>query len=103
MSDTKMMQADVEEMANQIAKELIAQQTKFFQDEMKNMLDEMSKMKEELSKKVEDAISGKNEATKDNVSDVGAANDNVQGKGDYSSIGFDYGQLIKGHLNVLLP
>ena len=67
-----MMQADVEEMANQIAKELIAQQTKFFQDEMKNMLDEMSKMKEELSKKVENAISGKNEATKDNASDVGA-------------------------------
>ena len=36
------------------------------------MQDEMSKMKEELSKKVEDAISGKNEAIKDNASDVGA-------------------------------
>ena len=69
---------------------------KFFQDKMKKMQDEMSKMKEELSKKVEDAISGKNEATKDNVSDVGAANDNVQGKGVYSSIGFDYEQLMKG-------
>ena len=52
-------------------------------------------MKEELSKKVEDVISNKNEATKDNASDVGAANDNVQGKGVYSRIGFDYGQLIK--------
>ena len=74
----------------------MAQQTKFLQDEMKKMQDEMSKMKEELSKKVEDAISGKNDATKDNACDVGAANDNVQGKGVYSSIGFDYGQLIKG-------
>ena len=96
MLNTEKMRADVEEMAKQIAKELMAQQTKFFQDEMKKMQDEMSKMKEELSKKVEDAISGKNEATKDNASDVGAANDNVQGKGVYSSIGFDYGQLIKG-------
>ena len=88
MSDTKKMQADAKEMAKQIAKELMAQQTKFFQDEMKKMQDEMSK-------KVEDAISGKNDATKDNASDVGAANDNVQGKGVYSRIGFDYGQLIK--------
>ena len=63
---------------------------------MKKMQDEMSKMKEELSKKVEDAISGKNDVTKDNASDVGAANDNVQGKGVYSSIGFDYGQVTKG-------
>ncbi|XP_066311232.1 uncharacterized protein [Miscanthus floridulus] len=45
----------------------MAQQIKFFQDEMKKMQDEMSKMKEELSKKVEDAISGKNDATKDNA------------------------------------
>ena len=76
MSDTKKIQADAKEMAKQIAKELMAQQTKFFQDKMKKMQDEMSKMKEELSKKVEDA-------TKDNASDVGAANDNVQGKGAY--------------------
>jgi len=57
MSDFKKMQADTEEIAKQIAKELMAQQTKFFQDEMKNMIDEMSNMKEELSKKVEDVIS----------------------------------------------
>ena len=63
---------------------------------MKKMQDEMSKMKEELSKQVEDAISVKNEATKNNASDVGASNDNVQGKGVQSIIGFDYGQLIKG-------
>ena len=100
MSYSKKMKVDAIEMAKQIAKELMAQQTKFFQDEMENMQDEMSKMKEELSKKVEDAISGKNEATKDNASDVGAANDNVQGKGVYSSIGFDYGQLIKVHLCI---
>jgi hypothetical protein len=36
-------------MARQIAKELMAQQTKFFEDEMKKMQDEMSKMKKELS------------------------------------------------------
>ena len=63
---------------------------------MKKMQDEMNKLKDELSKKVEDVISGKNDATKDYASDVGAANDNVQGKGVYSSIGFDYGQLMKG-------
>ena len=95
MSNSKKIRADAEEMAKQIAKELMAQQTKFFQDEMKKMQDEMSKMKEELSKKVEDVISQKNDATKDNASDVGAANDNVQGKGVQSIIGFDYGQLIK--------
>ena len=78
MLNTEKMRADVEEMAKQIAKELMAQQTKFFQDEMKKMQDEMSKMKEELSKKVEDAISGKNdtsdknEANKDSASDIGA-------------------------------
>jgi len=69
----------------------MTEQTKFFQDEMKKMQDEMNKLKDELSKKVEDVISGKNDATKDYASDVGAANDNVQGKGVYSSIGFDYG------------
>ena len=91
MSDSEKMKVDATEMAKQIAKELMAEQAKLFQDEMKKMQDEMSKMKEELSKKVEDAISGKNDATKDYASDVGAANDNVQGKGVYSSIGFDYG------------
>ena len=50
----------------------------------------MSKMKEELSKKVEDAISGKNEATKDNASDVGAG-EHAHGKGIYSNMEFDYG------------
>ena len=91
MSTTEKMQADAAEMAKQIAKELMAEQVKLFQDEMKKMHDEMRKLKDELSKKVEDVISGKNDATKDYASDVGAANDNVQGKGVYSSIGFDYG------------
>ena len=72
MSNTKKMKVDATEMTKQIAKELMAEQAKLFQDEMKKMQDEMSKMKEELSKKVEDAISGKNEAIKDNASDVGA-------------------------------
>jgi hypothetical protein len=69
---------------------------------MKKMQDEMSKMKEELSKKVDDAISGKNEATsgkndanKDAASDVGAS-EHAHGKGIYSNMNFDYGQLIKG-------
>ena len=44
-------------MAMKIAKELMAAQVKFFQDEMNKMQDEMNKMKEELSKKVDDAIS----------------------------------------------
>ena len=66
------MKVDATEMANHIAKELMTEQAKLFQDEMKKMQDEMSKVKKELSKKVEDAISGKNEATKDNASDVGA-------------------------------
>ena len=96
MSDNKKLQADANEMAKQIARELMAEQAKLFQDEMKKMQDEMSKMKEELSNKVEDAISGKNVATKDNASDVGAGNENAHGKGVYSSIGFDYGQHIKG-------
>ena len=95
MLDTKKMRADAKEMVEQIAKELMAQQTKFFQDEMKKMQDEMNKMKEELSKKVENAISGKNEATKDNASDVGAG-EHAHGKEMYSNMGFDYGQLIKG-------
>jgi hypothetical protein len=79
---------------------------------MKKMQDEMSKLKKELSKKVEDAISGKNEATsgkkvedaasgkndanKDAASDVGA-DEHAQGKGIYSNMNFDYAQLIKGH------
>ena len=96
MLNTEKMKADATEMAKQIEKELMAEQARFFQDKMKKMQDEMSKMKEELNKKVEDVISGKNDATKDNASDVGAGNDNVHGKGVYSSIGFDYGQLIKG-------
>ena len=96
MLNIEKMLADATEMAKQIAKELMAEQAKLFQDEMKKMQDEMSKMKEELSNKVEDAISGKNDATKNNASDIGAANENAHGKGVYSSIGFDYGQLIKG-------
>ena len=89
MSDTKKMQADAIEMAKQIAKELTAKQAKLFQDEMK-MQDEMSKMKEELSKKVEDAISGRNDATKDNASDIGGDKENSHGRGIYSNTGFDY-------------
>jgi hypothetical protein len=95
MSDTKKMQADATEMAKKIAKALMAKQAKLFQDEIKKMQNEMSKMKEELSKKVEDAISGKNEATKDNASDIGAS-EHAHGKRMYSNMGFDYGQLIKG-------
>ena len=102
MSDTKKMQADATEMAKKIAEELIAAQVVFFQDEMKKMQDEMSRMKEELSKKVDDAISGKNDATsdkneanKDAASDIGAG-EHVHGKGIYSSMNFDYRQLIKG-------
>ena len=56
----------------------------------------MSKMKEELSKKVEDAISGRNDATKDNTSDIGGDKENSHRRGIYSNTGFDYGQLIKG-------
>ena len=67
MSNTEKMKANAIKLAKQIAKELMAEQAKLFQDEMKKMQDEMSKMKEELSKKVEDAISGKNEVTKDNA------------------------------------
>ena len=62
----------------------------------------MIKMKEELSKKVDDAISGKNDATsdknevnKDAASDIGAG-EHAHRKGIYSSMNFDYGQLIKG-------
>ena len=59
MLDNEKLQADANEMAKQIARELMAEQAKLFQDEMKKMQDEMSKMKKELSKKVDDAISGK--------------------------------------------
>ena len=58
-------------------------------------------MKEELSKKVDDAISGKNdtsdknEESKDAASDIGAG-EHAHGKGIYSNMSFDYGQLIKG-------
>jgi hypothetical protein len=89
------MQADATEMAKKIAEELMATQVKFFQDEMKKMQDEMSKMKEELNKKVEDVVSGKNDATKDTTSEVGAG-EHAHGKGMYSNMGFDYGQVIKG-------
>ena len=102
MSETDKMQVDATEMAKKIAKELMAAQVKFFQDEMKKMQDEMSKMKEELSKKVDDAISGKNDATsgkneanKDAAIDVGVS-EHAHGKGIYSNMSFDYGQLIKG-------
>ena len=61
----------------------------------------MSKVKEELNK-VDDAISGKNNATsgkneanKDAASDIGAG-EHAHGKGIYSNVNFDYGQLIKG-------
>ena len=83
-------------------------QVKLFQDEMKKMQDEMSKMKEKLSKKVDDAISGKNdtsdknEANKDAASDIGAS-EHAHGKGIYSNMNFDYGQLIKGYLYMPLP
>ena len=95
------MQAVAAEMAKKIAEELMVAQAKLFQDEMKKMQDEMSKMKEELSKKVDDAISGKNdtsdknEVSKDAASDIGAG-EHAHGKGIYSNMGFDYGQLIKG-------
>jgi len=77
MSETDKTQ----ELAKEIAKELMAAQAKLFQDEMKKMQDEMSKLKEELSKKVDDAISGKkfeettsgkNDNGQDSASDVGA-------------------------------
>ena len=84
------MKADATEIGKQIAKELMAEQVKLFQDEMKKMQDEMSKMKEELSKKVEDAISGKNDATKDIASDVGSG-EHAHGKGMYSNMGFNCG------------
>ena len=101
MSESNKMQAVAAEMAKKIAEELMAAQAKLFQDEMKKMQDEMSKMKEELSKKVDDAISGKNdtsdknEASKDAASDIGAS-EHAHGKGIYSNMSFDYGQLMKG-------
>jgi hypothetical protein len=97
------MQAEATEMAKTIAKELMAEQAKFFKDEMKKMQNEMNKLKEELSKKVEDVMSGKNEATsgkndanKDAASDV-VDGEHAQEKGIYSNMNFDYTQLIKGH------
>ena len=90
MSDTEKMKVDATEIAKQIVKQLMAEQAKLFLEEMKKMQDEMSKMKEELSKKVKDAISGKNEATKDNASDVGAG-EHAHGKGMYSNMGFNCG------------
>ena len=90
MSESDKMQANAAEMAMKIAEELMAAQVKFFQDEMKKMQDEMSKMKEELSKKIKDVVSGKNDATKDTASDVGAGK-HAHGKGMYSNMGFDYG------------
>ena len=95
MSESDKMQAVAAEMAKKIAEELMVAQVKFFQDEMKKIQDELSKMKEELRKKVDDAISGKNEANKDAASDIGAG-EHTNGKGIYSNMKFDYGQLIKG-------
>ena len=58
-------------------------------------------MKEELGKMVDDAISGKNdttsdknEANKDAASDIGAG-EHAHGKGIYSHMSFDYGQIMK--------
>jgi ribosomal protein S17E len=82
MSETEKMQADAAEFAKQIARELMAKQTKLFQDEMNKMKYEMSKMKDELSKKFENAISGKNDEAKDNASDIGAAQDKWSRKGN---------------------
>ena len=55
-----------------------------------------------MSKKVDDAISGKNditsdknEANKDATSYIGAG-EHAHGKGIYSNMSFDCGQLIKG-------
>ena len=48
MSETEKMKAEAAERAKQIARELMSEQTKFFQEEMKKMQDEMRKMKEEL-------------------------------------------------------
>ena len=98
MSETKKMKVEAAELAKQIARELMSEQTKFFQEEMKKMKDEMGKMKEELSKKVEDVISGtsKGNGAKDNMSDVGGDKKILHGRGVYSNTGFDYAQLTKG-------
>jgi predicted nuclease with TOPRIM domain len=94
MSETDKTQ----ELAKEIAKELMAAQAKLFQDKMKKMQDEMSKLKEELSKKVDDAISGKkfeeatsgkNDNGQDGASDVGAR-EHSQPKRIYSTMNFDY-------------
>ena len=99
MSETDKTQ----ELTKEIAKELMAAQAKLFQDEIKKMQDEMSKLKEELSKKVDDAISSrkfeeatssKNDNHQDGASDVGAG-EHGQPKGIYSTMNFDYSQLIK--------
>ena len=91
------MKVEAAELAKQIARELMSEQTKFFQEEMKKMKDEMGKMKEELSKKVEDVISGtsKGNGAKDNMSDAGGDKEILHGRGVYSNTGFDYAQLNK--------
>jgi len=97
MSETKKTQ----ELAKEIVKELLAAQSKLFQDEMKKMQDEMNKLKEELSKKVEDAIGSRKfdegpsgHKDNDNASEVGGREEG-QPKGVYSNMNFDYSQLIK--------
>ena len=95
MSKGNKIQAEAIEMAKKIVKELMAEQAKLFQDEMKKIQEEMNKIKEELSKKVDDAISNKNDGIKDTTSEVGIGEPS-HGKGIYSYMNFDYGQLMKG-------
>jgi len=85
-----------QELAKEIAKELLVAQSKLFQDEMKKMQDEMNKLKEELSKKVEDAIGSRKfdegpsgHKDNDNASEVGGREEG-QPKGVYSNMNFDY-------------
>jgi galactokinase/mevalonate kinase-like predicted kinase len=105
MSETDKTQ----ELAKEIAKELVAAQAKLFQDEMRKMQDEMNKLKEELSKKVDDAISGKkvdeatsgkNENQNDGGSEIGVGEHGHQ-KGIYSSVNFDYSSKL--HIHILHP
>jgi len=93
MSETEKTQ----ELAKEIAKELMAAQAKLFQDEMKKMQDEMNKLKEELSKKVDDVVGsrkvdegpiGNKDNDKDNASEVGGREEG-QPKGIYSTMNFD--------------
>ena len=95
MSETNKMDEAATELAKQISREMMDDQTKMFQEEMKKMQDEMFKMKEELSKKVEDVISGtsKGNGDKDNMSDAGGDKETPHGRGVYSNAGFDYTQL----------